>query len=80
MNSISSLLRIVCGSAVLFLAWSSWSKNKAAIAAGAPAEIFGQAIKSDGNVLTIAFGVIGLIGVGLLLLGIIGLLRGQGSK
>lgn len=80
MNNISSLLRLICGVAILILAYSSWSKHKAAIAAGAPAEIFGQTIKGDGHMVLLAYGVIAFLGAGLLLLGVLGFLRGQGSK
>lgn len=77
MQSVSSLLRLVCGLGVLGLAWTSWSQHKDAIAAGGPVQLFGQTLPADSASVTLAFGLIAVLALGLILLGVLGLLRGK---
>ena len=77
MNAVSALLRLVCGIAILAFAWISWSNNKAAVAAGEPLLLFGKSVEAGAGTTNLAYGVIALIGVGLLVLGISGLIRGR---
>lgn len=77
MNYLSSLLRIVCGLAIVVLAYSTYHRNSARIAAGESPQIFGYATGASSSQLTLSFAVIGLIGVVLILLGIAGLLKSR---
>ena len=73
MNSLSALFRLVSGAAILVLAWMSWSKNKAAIAAGEPVLIAGTTVDAGAGTLTLAYAFVAVIGLGLVLLGVLGL-------
>lgn len=75
MRMVSSILRIVCGLALLIMAWSVHAKNAAGTAAGEQPTIFGLTLGASPGQLTLAFVVIGLIGTGLIVLGLIGLLK-----
>ncbi len=75
MHAVSALLRIVCGVAVLFLTWSTWSRNKAALSGDGPVTIYGQTM--SGSTVALACGVFALIGLGLLALGLMGLLKSR---
>lgn len=74
MNSISSLIRIIAGTALLILTWVTWSKNKAAIAAGEPVQLFGKTIEASAGTLNLAYGLFALVAIALLALGLRGLL------
>ena len=74
MNSISSLIRLIAGIALLILAWVSWINNKTAIAAGEPVQLFGKTIDAGAGTLNFGYGLIALIAIGLLALGLRGLL------
>ena len=75
MKSVSPILRLICGIAILFLTWTSWSKNKAAIAAGEPVQFFGKTMEADSATITLAYGIIAVMALGLILLGVFGLTR-----
>lgn len=75
MNVISSLIRMLCGVAVLALTWSSWSKNKEALSGETPLNLYGQTM--SGGTAGMTMGVFALIGLGLLWLGLVGLLKGK---
>ena len=78
MNAISAILRIVCGLALVILAYSTYSRNSQHIAAGEPMQIFGYATGASSGQLTLAFAVIGLIGLFMVGLGIATLLKRRG--
>jgi hypothetical protein len=75
MNSLSSVLRIICGIVLLILSGSMYFKSRDQIAAGAHVQLFGFATNAEPWQLTLGFATIALIGVVLLLLGIVGLAR-----
>lgn len=75
MNAVSALLRIGCGAAVLFLTWSTWSRNREALSGDGPVTVYGQTM--SGSTVGLACGVFALIGLGLLALGVMGLLKGS---
>lgn len=77
MNSISSILRIVCGLGLLVLSYSVYRKHSEPISAGGAVEIFGVATGASPGHVTIAFAVIGLLGLGFVVLGLIGLLKAR---
>ncbi|MES2470554.1 MAG: hypothetical protein V4675_24890 [Verrucomicrobiota bacterium] len=77
MNTVSALLRLACGGVILLLAWTSWGKTNVAITAGKPVELFGQTIQADGASITLAYGLIAVLALGLILLGVLGLLRSK---
>ena len=77
MNSVSALLRLICGAALLVLTWFSWSKNKAAIAAGEPVQLFGKTLDAGAGSLNLAYGIIAVIALGLVIMGVLGLLGGK---
>jgi hypothetical protein len=76
-NHLSSLLRIICGGAILILAISMYRKMSAQLAAGGHLEILGHPTAASSGQLTLAFVVIGLIGLFLLILGIVNLLKAR---
>lgn len=75
MKPVSATLRLICGIAILFLTWTSWSKNKAAIAAGEPARLFGKTMEADSGSITLAYGIVAVVALGLILPGAFGLTR-----
>ena len=75
MNPLSSILRIICGIAVLILAGSIYFKARPQVAAGAQVQLFGATFAAESWQLTLGFGVIALIDVVLLMLGLLGLSR-----
>ncbi len=75
MNTLSSILRIFCGLALIALSISVHDSNSVRIASGAPAEVFGFPTGASGGQLTLAMVVVGLIGLLLILLGIAGFLK-----
>jgi TRAP-type C4-dicarboxylate transport system permease small subunit len=75
MNSFSSILRIVCGVVLIILGYSTYSRNAAHIAAGEPMQVFGHLTNAEPRQLTLAFAVIGLIGLFLIVLGCVNLLK-----
>lgn len=77
MNAVSALLRLVCGAAILVLTWMSWSKNKAAVAAGEPVQLFGKTMDAGAGSINLAYGVIAVIGLGLLVMGVFSLMSGK---
>ena len=77
MNLISSILRIICGLALIILAYSTHQKNTAHVAAGEPLQIFGITTGASSTQLGISFIVIGLIGLFLIILGVINLLKSR---
>lgn len=77
MNSVSSLLRIVCGLALLILAYSTYQKALAQVSSGAPIQIFGVTTGASPGLLTLGLAAVGLIGAGLLALGVMGLLKNR---
>jgi hypothetical protein len=60
---------------VVVPALTSWGKTKVAITAGKPVELFGQTIQADEATIILAFGLIAVPALGLILLGVLGLLR-----
>ncbi len=74
---LSALLRLICGGAILVLTWISWSKNKAAVAAGEPVQIFGQIVDVGAGAINLAYGLIAVIALGLLVMGLLGLIGGK---
>ena len=75
MKYVSPILRLICGIAILLLTWTSWSKNKAAIAAGEPAQLFGKTMEAGSGSITLAYGIIAVVALGLVLLGVFALTR-----
>jgi hypothetical protein len=73
MNTISSILRMICGLALIILSVSTYYRNSIRITSGGSAQIFGFPTGAAGWQLTLALGVIGLIGLFLIILGIAGL-------
>ncbi|MCX6857369.1 MAG: hypothetical protein NTV80_20965 [Verrucomicrobia bacterium] len=77
MNSTSSILRIICGLAVIILSYTTYQNTFAHAAPGTQLQIFGMATGASAGQLTLGFVVIGLIGAALLALGIIGILKNR---
>ena len=77
MNPISSILRIICGLALIVLSYSTYHKNSERFAAGESLQIFGFPTGASSGQLTLAFSVIGLIGAVLIVLGVLGLLKSR---
>ena len=77
MNYISSILRIVCGVAILILCLSMYRKMTAQLAAGAQLQLMGHPTGASSGQLMLAFAVIGLIGLFLLILGVVNLLKSR---
>ena len=75
MNSISSLIRIICGLALIILSYTTYKNTFAQAASGAQLQVFGMTTGATSGQLTFGFVVIGLIGVALLALGVIGLFK-----
>ena len=71
MNSLSAILRIICGLALIIFSYSTNHRISEPIAAGAPIEIFGVTIGASPGQLTFALVVIGLIGLLLTMLGVV---------
>ena len=71
MNTIPAIIRIVCGLALIIFSYSTYHRISGHIAAGEPIEIFGVTIGASPGQLTFAFGVIGLIGILLFILGVV---------
>ena len=77
MRQLSSIMRIICGVALIILGYSTYSRNSAHIAAGEPMQVFGHMTNAEPWQLTLAFAVIGLIGVFLIVLGCVNLLKSR---
>jgi TRAP-type C4-dicarboxylate transport system permease small subunit len=77
MNSTSSILRIICGLAVIILSYTTYQNTFAHAAPGTQLQIFGMATGASAGQLTLGFVVIGLIGTALLALGVIGILKNR---
>jgi hypothetical protein len=77
MNHISSILRMVCGLAILILCISMYRKMAAQIATGGEIQLFGHPTSASSGQLTLGFAVIGLIGLFLLIMGIVNLLKAR---
>ncbi|MDB6073386.1 MAG: hypothetical protein JWO89_1026 [Verrucomicrobiaceae bacterium] len=75
-SSISSLLRIVCGLGLLVLTWSTYQKVNHPVHPGEQIQVLGMNVASAGQ-LSIPLVVFGLVGVGLLVLGIMGLMKSR---
>ncbi|MES2709666.1 MAG: hypothetical protein V4726_23915 [Verrucomicrobiota bacterium] len=74
---MSPIIRIICGLGIILFSWSVYQKNSAAIAAGTPMSIGGYAPGGSPGQVATAFGVIGLIGVSMVILGIAGLVKSR---
>ena len=77
MNSISSIIRIICGLALIILSYTTYQKTLVHAAPGAQLQILGTATGATPGQLTLGFVVIGLIGAALLALGVIGILKSR---
>jgi hypothetical protein len=77
MNPVSSIIRIITGLVLIILSYVTYQKNSAHIDAGEPAKALGFEIGLSGSQLTIAFTVIGFIGLGLVIFGVVGFLKGR---
>ena len=77
MNQISSILRIVCGLAILILCISMYRKMSAQIASGGEIQLMGHPIGASSGTTTLMFALIGLVGLLLLILGVVGLLKSR---
>jgi TRAP-type C4-dicarboxylate transport system permease small subunit len=77
MNSTSSILRIICGLAVIILSYTTYQNTFAQAAPGTQLQIFGMATGASAGQLTLGFVVIGLIGAALLALGVSGILKNR---
>ena len=77
MNTVSALLRVICGGVILLFVWMSWSKNKAAVAAGEPLQLFGQTIDAGAGTINVAYVLIAVIALGLVVMGVLGLIGGK---
>ena len=71
MNSISAILRILCGLALIIFSYSTYRRASEHVAAGGPIEIFGVTMGASPGQLNFALGVVGLIGILLIILGIV---------
>jgi uncharacterized membrane protein YidH (DUF202 family) len=76
-KQFSSLLRIICGVILIILGYSTYSRNSAHINAGEPMQVFGHVTNAEPWQLTLAFGLIGLIGLFLIVLGCVNLLKSR---
>jgi hypothetical protein len=77
MNSISSIIRIISGLALIILSYTTYQNTFAHAAPGTQLQIFGMATGASSGQLTLGFVVIGLIGSALLTLGVIGILKSR---
>jgi hypothetical protein len=77
MNSISSIIRIISGLALIILSYTTYQNTFIPAAPGSQFQIFGMATGATSGQLTLAFVVVGLIGAALLALGVIGILKGR---
>ena len=77
MNSVSSLIRIISGLALIILSYTTYENTFAQAASGAQLQVFGMTTGATSGQLTFGFVVIGLIGAALLVLGAIGFLKGR---
>ena len=73
----SSILRIICGVALIAVDALAYIKNSAAIAAGGQVRVFGVTLGTAGWPMTAAFFVIGLIGFLFVVLGVAGLFKNR---
>jgi len=70
MNSVSAILRIICGLALIIFSYSTYHRISEPIAAGRPMEIFGVTMGASPGQVTFGLVVIGLIGLLLVILGV----------
>ena len=75
MNPISSLVRIVVGIAILVFTYISYQRTFSGVAEGGKVTLFGSETGASPEMLTLGFGVVGIVGVVLVGLGILGLLK-----
>jgi len=75
MKIVSGTLRLICGLALIFFAFSTYHRIGAQVASGQPIQIFGMTIGASVGQLDVALVVVGLIGVLLLALGVVTLLK-----
>ena len=75
MNFVSAILRIICGFALIILSYSTYHRISERVAAGEPMQILGFTTGASSGQLTLAFGVVGLIGVFLVVLGVVTLVK-----
>ncbi len=71
MNSVSAILRIICGLALIIFSYSTYHRISEPIAAGRPMEIFGVTMGASPGQVTFGLVVIGLIGLLLVILGVV---------
>jgi hypothetical protein len=77
MKSMSSIIRIVCGLVLIAVAGSRYfsARQQLAEADGAEVRIFGYATAAEPWLITLAFGIAGLVGLTLAGLGVFTLLK-----
>ena len=77
MNPIASIIRVVSGLALVILSYSTYHRTFDGVSAGGKLMLFGSETGASAGQLTLAFVVIGLLGVGLLALGVLGFLKSR---
>ncbi len=77
MNSISPIIRIICGLALIILSYTTYQNTFAQAAPGSQLQIFGMSTGASSGQLTLGFVVIGVIGAALLALGVMGILKSR---
>jgi cell division protein FtsX len=75
MNQATSILRMICGLAILVLCFSQYQSMSTALDAGGQPQLFGHAVSMSGTQLYLCLGVCALIGLVLFLVGAVRLLR-----
>jgi len=77
MKIASAALRLICGLALIILAFGTYRRVGAQAAADQPIQIAGVTIGASAGQLEFALFVVGLIGVFLMVLGIVTLVKKQ---
>lgn len=77
MNSISSIIRIICGLALIILAYTTYQNTVAHAVPGSKLMIFGMATDASAGQITLGLVVVGLMGAAFAALGAIGILKGR---
>jgi hypothetical protein len=71
MNGVSAAIRLICGLALIILAYSSYGRASAHVANGEPVQIFGITIGASPSEFKLSLIVVALIGVFMIVLGVV---------
>jgi ABC-type Na+ efflux pump permease subunit len=77
MKSTSAILRIVFGLVVVIFAYFTHHRISPHVEAGEAVQLFGHPVNASPSQFTMAFGVIGLLGVLVIVLGVVALKKRQ---